>query len=177
MEPSRLRSDQELVEAVLAGDRSSYGQLVERYERAVRAVAMRVLGDPDAAQDATQEALVIAYRRLSTLRNRAMFGLWLLRITRREAVRLGRRRVKTEPLHDRPDPHADGRLAADAEELLHAVDRLPGHERLAVMLRYFEGQGVAEIARVTGRPLGTVTKQLSRAHERLRKWLKEEREP
>lgn len=172
-----MRSDQQLVEAVLGGERAAYGSLVERYERAAQAVALRVLHDPDAAQDAAQEAFVTAYERLGSLRQRAAFGPWLLTIVRREALRLRRQQRKARPLADaanQPDPHDQRRLGDDAQELLDAVTRLPEHERHIVMLRYFEGHSVSEIAEITQRPLGTVTKQLSRAHRRLGKWLAEE---
>ena len=58
--------------------------------------------------------------------------------------------------------------------LLNRVRQLPKHERLIVSLRYFDGHGVQEIAQITGRPVGTVTKQLSRALERLRRDLQTE---
>jgi RNA polymerase sigma-70 factor (ECF subfamily) len=59
-------------------------------------------------------------------------------------------------------------LDDERQRLLDAVRRLPAHERVAVSLRYFEGRGVNEIAQITGRPVGTVTKQLTRAIDRLR---------
>ena len=59
-------------------------------------------------------------------------------------------------------------LSIDSELLLAALARLPEHERLVVALRYLEGHSVAEIGQVLGRPVGTVTKQLSRAIQRLR---------
>ena len=72
-------------------------------------------------------------------------------------------------------PEAAGFLPDDERQrLLDAVRRLPAHERLAVSLRYFEGRGVHEIAQITGRPVGTVTKQLTRAIERLRSDLRPE---
>ena len=57
---------------------------------------------------------------------------------------------------------------ADAEDLLAAVARLPEHERIVIVLRYVDGRSVAEVAAALGRPIGTVTKQLSRAIERLK---------
>ena len=69
---------------------------------------------------------------------------------------------------------SDPLMNDERERLLRCVQSLPAHERLAVSLRYFEGHGVHEIARMTGRPVGTVTKQLSRAIERLRDQLKSE---
>ncbi|KPJ57820.1 MAG: hypothetical protein AMS16_00675 [Planctomycetes bacterium DG_58] len=61
----------------------------------------------------------------------------------------------------------------DALALLDRVMRLPEHERTVTMLHHFDGHSVQAVADMTGRPLGTVTKQLSRAYERLRRTIKE----
>ena len=67
----------------------------------------------------------------------------------------------------------DGRLDEDNEVLLAAVVKLPEAEKQVVMLRYFAGHSVSEVAGALGKNIGTITKQLSRAHKRLRKILKE----
>ena len=84
-------SDAELVRAVKSGERRLYGDLVARYERAVKAAALHVLSNYHDAQDAAQEAFVIAYQRLGELREEGAFGGWLLRIAHNEALRLARR--------------------------------------------------------------------------------------
>ena len=61
-----MLSDQELVEAIIAGDRAVFAELVRRYERAVRAVAADVLGDVHLAEDCAQEVFVKAYEKLPT---------------------------------------------------------------------------------------------------------------
>jgi RNA polymerase sigma-70 factor (ECF subfamily) len=174
-----MQADAEIVRAVLSGDRSAFALLVARYERAVWATAWRVLRDKPSADDAGQEAFLQAFRRLSQLRRPEQFGIWVLRIARREAIRLARRRAREPGCSlDAPgiDPPGDGDirdgpssgLAADAEELLAAVAKLPEHERLVVVLHYLEGHPATEVAEALGRPVGTVTKQLSRALSRLR---------
>ena len=168
--------DAELVKAVVAGDRRMFAELVERYERAVRGVAMNVLADHHAAQDATQEAFVVAYRKVGSLRNGRAFGPWLLRIAHREAVRMARQRpkaVQLETLADFPAGERDGRLDEASRRLLGEVMRLPEHERDVLMHKHFGGHGVRSIAEMTGRPVGTITKQLSRAYDRLRRRLKD----
>lgn len=172
-----MQADAEIVRAVLRGDRDAFALLVARHERAVWATAWRVLRDDHAAADAGQDAFLQAFRRLRDLRRPEQFGVWLLRIARRESIRLSRRRVR-DPSHsldeagaDPPRDGAAGRLTAlsdDSEDLLGAVADLPEHERLVVALRYLEGHSVAEVAAALGRPVGTVTKQLSRAIERLK---------
>ena len=172
----QVRTDAEVVKAVVGGERRAFAELVRRYERAVRAVAVDVLGgDSHAAEDVAQDCFVIAYEKLGTLRRPSAFGCWLLRIARREAISRGRRLVKMASLEESKIAAAqdrDGRLGEDLQEVLAAVMKLPRHERQVVMLRYFNGQSIREISEMTGKALGTVSKRLSRAHERLRGILK-----
>jgi RNA polymerase sigma-70 factor (ECF subfamily) len=171
----RLESDRQLVQRVLAGNREAYATLVERYQHAVFAVALKVIGDRDAAEDAAQNSFVSAYTNLNRLHDANAFGAWLLVIARREALSVARSRRRTIPLDDDQDASAsipDG-LVEDEKlnELMNALGRLAGHEQQVLMLRYFQSQPVATIAAITGRSVGTVTKQISRALARLREQL------
>jgi RNA polymerase sigma-70 factor (ECF subfamily) len=170
-------SDSKLVEAVLNGDREAYGCLFERHERSVQAVALAVLGDYHAAQDVVQESFVKAYTKLGGLRKGSSFGPWVRKIARHEAIRISRGKLKKEDLKrhvERANTTAgDGQIDETNRSLLEAVMRLPEHQRVVVMLRYFDNHSTKMISRITGRPVGTVTMQLSRAHARLHKWLKE----
>ncbi len=169
-----MTSDSDLVTAVLAGDRGAYAELVGRYEGSVHAAALQVLRNHHAAQDAAQEAFVAGYRHLGSLRDAAAFGAWILRIARHEAVRMARQRSRmpvVEPCSEIAAPPCNGQLDETAQLLLERVSDLPEQERVVVMLRYFGSHSVQEVASITGRPLGTVTKQLSRAVARLREWL------
>lgn len=171
-----MRSDAELVRAARGGDRGAFGELVTRYRRAACAAAAQVLGDPHAAQDAAQEAFVSAYRKLAGLRRASAFGRWVVKIARREATDMARRRRPAASLElrpDPPDPRDDGRLDETSRLLLSAVMALPAHQRTAVMLRHFEGCDLRAIAEITGRSVGTVSKQLTRAHGRLREMLED----
>jgi RNA polymerase sigma-70 factor (ECF subfamily) len=171
-----MRTNEELIAAILSGEQDAFAELLRRYERAAWATAWKVLRDYHAAQDATQNAFVEAYRRLGQLRSPAHFGLWVLRITRREALRLARRRGKARSLglaRDLAGSTAGEPLTPEFDDLVLAIGRLPEHERLVVALRFLDDHPVAEVARLTGRPVGTVTKQLSRAVERLRAMFRE----
>jgi RNA polymerase sigma-70 factor (ECF subfamily) len=96
----------------------------------------------------------------------------MLTIVRRTALRIARRRrPATEPLEtagDPPGPAEVDPLDEELQQLLEAVSRLPDHERVVVILRYVDGYSMASIVTMNGRPLGTVTKQLSRAVARLK---------
>jgi RNA polymerase sigma-70 factor, ECF subfamily len=167
-------SDAQLVERVRRGDLQAYAGLVARYEYAVRGSALGILRNYHAAEDTAQDAFVAAYQKLGGLRNGARFGPWLMRIVKRLA--LTRARAKPPPaafgaLAEPADPHRDGRLDDELERLLQLVQRLPEQERVVVVLHHFDARGVQQVADITGRPVGTVTKQLSRAYARLRHWL------
>jgi RNA polymerase sigma-70 factor (ECF subfamily) len=169
-------SDTELVRAVVGHrDERAFALLVGRHERSVRAAAYAVLRDRHAAEDAAQEAFVVAYRAIAKLRDGAAFGGWVRRIAKRQALAIAARRghvaASIDAAADVAAPAAPGDLAPDAERLLAAVMRLPEHERRVVMLRHFDGHDVHAIARITARPVGTVTKQLSRGHARIRERL------
>lgn len=87
-----MPSDAQLVDAVLAGDREAFSDLVRRYERAVRACALVVVRDRHKAEDVAQDSFVAAFTKLATLRDGAMFGPWVLRIARHQGIQWLRRR-------------------------------------------------------------------------------------
>ena len=166
-----MRTDAELVNAVLDGEKQAFAVLVKRYERPVRAVALDVLGDYHSAADVSQEAFVKAYEQLAGLRKHEAFGPWLMKITRRCALDSARRKLKEPRLDIKAAAvieNPDGQLDEDKQRLLAAVVKLPKSEKQVVMLRYFGENSVKDIAEIVGRNVGTVTKQLSRAHKRLR---------
>ena len=176
MQRLSFQSDDALVDAVVAGDKARFAELVHRYEPVARAAAVAICGDTHLAQDVVQEAFLLAYTNLAKLADRARFGPWVLKIARRQALRTRRGRRNSEATLEANEPAAadegQNRLDDDSRELLDAVGRLPDHEQVAVVLHYFEQHKVETIAQMTGRSIGTVTKQLSRARRRLEKWLR-----
>jgi RNA polymerase sigma-70 factor, ECF subfamily len=168
-------SDKELVDAAVNGDREAFATLVERYERPVRSVAIAVLRNSESVNDVSQDAFLTAYEKLSTLHNRAAFGTWLLKIARRSAYQVTRERVRIREMTAIKEPaetNSDGKLDDRLDKLLQAIVRLPKHEQLVVMLKYFDDESVESVAAITGHTVGTVTKQLTRARNRLKTWLK-----
>jgi RNA polymerase sigma-70 factor, ECF subfamily len=170
-----MPTTQELVTAVREGDKSAFGDLVRLYERAAIITAHAVLRDYGKAQDAAQEGFMIAYTKLNQLSEAAAFGPWLLKIVRRRAALMQRER-RTVGLRDEIAA-AGGAQSSDwihrYEDTMEQMGRLPEHERMVVVLRYVDGHSIQAIADTTGKPVGTITKQLSRALERLRKSLRE----
>jgi len=166
-----VQSDSELVNAVLDGSKEAFAILVKRYERPVRAVALAVVGDHHLATDVSQDAFVKAYEALAGLRKPGAFGPWLMKITRRCALDFARRNPKETQFElnvTAAIENPNDQLDEEKQALLAAVVKLPEAERQVVMLRYFAGHSVKDVADIVGRGVGTVTKQLSRAHKRLR---------
>ena len=176
-------TDGELVARTLAGEQAAFGILVERYAASVRRVARAVLGDPDDADDAAQDALLAALVKLRQYDPRRPFGPWLMRIAANAATdRRRRRRVRrTEPL-DRnvvaggtlPDAETDRRVLG--QRLRDALSQLPERRRVAVVLFDVEGYSHAEIGRVLGIPEGTVRSEVFHARRALRSLLADWRE-
>lgn len=169
-------SDASLVKEVLDGSKDAFAELVRRYERPAKAAAVHILGDYHSAEDAAQEAFVRAYRGLDRLGDRAAFGPWLMKIVRRCALDIADRKrpdVSLDAVAQPPAYQGNGRLDDEKQQLLRLVMRLGRAERQVVLLRYFGGHTVRQIAAIAGRSVGTVTKQLSRAHEHLRGQIKE----
>jgi RNA polymerase sigma-70 factor (ECF subfamily) len=124
-----------------------------------------------------QDSFVIAYTKLGGLRKGSSFGPWVRKIARRQAIRISRNIIqekytKQRIIHTNVATN-DGQIDEPNRRLLDAVMCLPKHERVVVMLRYFDNHSMKIISQITGRPVGTITMQLSRAHARLHKWLKE----
>ena len=170
------QSDAQLVQEVLAGHKEAFALLVRRYERSVRAVAMSIVKKPHIADDIAQEAFVRSWQQLPKLRNPKVFGPWLMKITRRctiDSLKKQQSLKYSDSLDQWPSHDRNGQLDEKNQHLLETIGKLPKPEQQVVMLRYFGPYTVRDLATAVGRSVGTVTKQLSRAHKRLRSRLQE----
>jgi RNA polymerase sigma-70 factor, ECF subfamily len=169
-EGTLTKTDSELVENARSGDLASFEQLILRYERSVRSIAWTFLHDTHACEDATQDAFVAAFRSLTRLRDAERFGPWLMQITRRTCQRAKKQIPIRANAEVTIDEIADARteLFDRERDVLGFLDQLPENERLVLTMRFFDGLSTQEIADSIGKPIGTITKQLSRAYERLR---------
>lgn len=185
--PARIAEgpeDKALVAQTLAGDRASFGTLVERYAGQARRVARAVLGDPDDADDAAQDGFLSALVKLSQYDTRRPFGPWLMRIVANAATDRRRRRNvrRAEPLDPAlvgggPRPDAMAVRSELNVRLRTALAELPERRRKAVVLFDVEGYSHAEIAGMLGIPEGTVRSEVFHARRRLRTLLADWKEP
>lgn len=167
-------SDADLVEAAKAGDTASFGELVRRHGPRLLALARQVVG-ADGAEDVVQEAMIDAYRGLAGFVGNAAVGTWLYRITLNRCLQERRKRkplVDAEPLEllarwEDPDYSVDPAVVAARRaqtETLHCVlEELPDGYRMALLLHDGQGLSAAELAEVTGIPLGTAKSNIRRS--------------
>jgi RNA polymerase sigma-70 factor (ECF subfamily) len=163
-----------------AGDPEAVRAVYQAYGRLVFAVAHRILGDRQLAEDATQETFVKAWRAAASFDPTRDPGPWLATIARRVAIDLQRREARrshgnldevppTNPaLVTLPDSAAS---AYDVWEVRRALGDLPAEEREVVRLQHLEGLTHVEIAERMGIPVGTVKSRSARAYRRLAGWL------
>ncbi len=176
----------QLIQGCQAGDVVYFNGLVELYQQQVYNLALRMLHDPDAAEDATQETFLSAYRGIRRFRG-GSFKAWLLRIAA-NACRDHLRSARRHPTDSLDDLTSGGqlppRLASSSEspeehalrvELGGVINRglttLPPDQRLAVILCDIQGLSYEEIAQVAGCSVGTVRSRISRGRARLRDYL------
>ncbi|GAA2891037.1 DNA-directed RNA polymerase sigma-70 factor [Actinoplanes cyaneus] len=166
--------DRELVRCAQNGDAAALGVLLARHEAGMRAVALSVLGHGPDAEDAVQDAMVTAVRRIGDVRDPAAAGAWLRAAVRNHC----RMRLRSRPALPVADPewflpHAGGpdeliERAALRDWVWHAIGELSEGDRLVTMLRHFSSvTSYEQIALVCGLPIGTVRSRLSHAHRKL----------
>ncbi|MCT9821428.1 RNA polymerase sigma factor [Microbacterium sp. W1N] len=165
-----------LVARATDGDTEAFGEIVRRHSPIVRAYVWRIVGSLSEADDVVQEAFVIAWRKLPTLRDPAMVRPWLMRIASREAFGLLRRRRGEVSLDvDIVEPQARFDLQpetvairnAQLEALAAALGTLPENERRCWLLREIAELSYTEIADEMDIPLSTVRGYLARARSRI----------
>jgi len=163
-------SDETLVSKVKAGDRDAFSALVTRHERRLYNLAYRMLGRPEDARDAVQDAFLSCYRRIDTFRGDATFSTWMHRITVNACYDLLRKHVP-EPVDPLDLPEASGRDPAEAAsagaDVHRAIQAIPEEFRAALVLHDLLDVPVEEVANTLGVPVGTVKSRLHRARAHL----------
>lgn len=163
--------------AAARGDREAFARLVERHHAAMCRVAFVISGDAEMTRDAVQSAWLIAWRKLSALRDPQLAGSWLVAIAANEARQALRRRRRTfvVDLGGAGDPQsADPAAGISGLDLQRALGRLKPEDRMLLALRYVAGFDATELAgRIGGTPSGIRTR-LARIVERMRRELEAE---
>ena len=157
-----------LVERARQGDHDAFAELARGAVTRLDGAARLILRDPELARDAVQEALIRAWRDLPGLRDLDRFDAWLHRLTVNaclDQVRRRRRRpieVELSPM-DMPTPSDLAGTLADRELVDTAMRRLDERDRAVIVLHYFLGMPLSEVATSLQIPIGTVKTRLHRA--------------
>ena len=161
---SSSRTPQELVERARGGDEAAFAELVPAAAARLLGVAYRILRDADLAEDATQQALLIAWRKLPSLRDANRFEAWTYRLVVHEAyAEANRRRQWLEPMRlqpSRPSTLDETGGVIDRDRLDRGFRRLSLHHRAVLVLHHYAGLPLTEIADLLHVPFGTVRSRL-----------------
>ena len=173
--------EHELIRRAGRGDSAAFETLMSAQEGRMYAVALRMCGNREDAQDCMQEAMVRVYRAISGFKGQSSFATWVYRITMNSCLdELRRRKARTSASldamlengyspsdeTDTPEHHS---LQAEQKRLLEkAIADLPEDMRAAIVLRDIQGCSYDEIARVLNANVGTIKSRISRGRERLR---------
>lgn len=183
--------DSELLRGCLAGDEKAYRELVERYQRRVYSLALRMVHQAEDAEDLTQETFVRMFRAIDRYDPTRPFGAWLFTIASRLCIdHIRRRRVRPISLvrreadtgeerviemEDRsPGPEELASRTEEEQRTRELVDSLPPHYRIVVILRHQQDLSYEEIAEALRLPLGTVKARIHRARALLKNRLERE---
>jgi RNA polymerase sigma-70 factor (ECF subfamily) len=165
--------DRELLAAAQRGDEAAFVDLIRVRSNRLFAIAQRILRDIDRAEDALQDALVIAWRDLRGLRDPDRFDAWLQRLLIHVCIaHATRERRRTSSLRVLPieGPAAPDEFitVANRDLLERGFRRLPPQQRAILVLHHFLGYAPSEIAETLGIPAGTARSRLHHAHRAMR---------
>jgi RNA polymerase sigma-70 factor (ECF subfamily) len=170
--------DRALVQRYLDGDREAASNLVDRYQRRLFNVALRMLGNVQDAEDATQTVFGNAFSGLKSYDPKYRFFSWIYRMAVNESLNALKRRKPTVGMDEGFDIAAPGNRTSGAVEAADRVGRalmdLKPDDRAVVVLHHFVSFSYEEIAAVLDVPVKTVKSRLFTARERLRLTLKDQ---
>lgn len=178
-------TDEELVEAVLRGERERFGDLVERYQGRLVNYLYRLLRSVEDAHEMAQEVFIKVYQALDRFDPRYRFSTWIFRVAQNAAIdEIRKRRVQLVSFEGREDdegerrtwdppssergPYGELRNRERGGAIQEAIEDLPWEYRELIVLRHFGELSYAEIARLKEMPLGTVKNKLFRARQMLK---------
>ena len=173
-----------LIERAAKGDGAAFSELMAAHEKRMYAVAFRLCGNHEDAQDCLQDAMLRIYRAISGFKGQSSFATWVYRITTNTCLdELRRRKTRQStsldslldtgwsPTDDLDTPERHALMSEKRREIEQAIASLPDDMRTAIVLRDIQGFAYDEIARMLGANVGTVKSRISRGRERLREKL------
>ncbi len=172
-----------LVNRALQGDQAAFGEIVDQYGTLMLRTASMIVGDRDIAEDVVQDALIQAWHHLADLRKAGALRPWLMRIVVNQCISFKRRLARstafmrqtlaeqeTDIIAQVADAHK-GRLERDWD-IAHAIESLPAKQRVVVILHYYNGMTLPEMAEALRTSENTLKKRIQAALINLRRILR-----
>ncbi len=168
--------DATLVKLCLAGDAKAFEQIVDRYQKKIFNIALRIAADQDDAEDITQSVFVKAYERLETFDPKYKLFSWLYRIAMNESLNFVGQRQNLQRLDDaevskEPSPEETLDTAINSQTVQDALMKLKLEHRAVIVLKHFQELSYREISYILDLPEKTVKSRLFTAREQLRRIL------
>ena len=173
-----MLNDIELINKTLSGDLFAYDELMKRYERLVYRVCYGFGKNREDTLDITQNVFLKVYLKLSTFKNKSIFKSWLVKVSYNEGINWTRKNQKFKNDDAVEDENDYPALSISTEDelvekeknsnLINILNRLNARHRLAVVLRYFEGMHIKEIAATMKCTEGLVKNMLFRSLKKMR---------
>ncbi|MBX3052239.1 MAG: sigma-70 family RNA polymerase sigma factor [Caldilineaceae bacterium] len=178
-------SDEELLARTVAQDVQAFEALYDRHAKTVYSLILRVVRDPEAAEELVQESFWQVWRKAEQFNGNGAVGAWLSRIGRNKALD-HLRRLKARPQSDGSVPETLERIPApesrqveaevsrswDRQHLQEALAAIPDEQRRCLEMAYFDGKSQREIAEVMGMPIGTIKTRVRIGLEKLERSLR-----
>ena len=177
------------IEAVRKGNVQAFSFLVEKYQKLVYTLALKLLKKPEEAEEMAQDTFIKAFQKLDSYEGKSKFSTWLYSITYNACIsELRKRRIEFKSLDDRQISDQDEQKMhdyyretkkEDQEKYLNlALAKLPEDDQVLVTLYYYEIQSMDEISQITGLTVSNIKVKIHRARKRmyvlLHEMLKEE---
>jgi RNA polymerase sigma-70 factor (ECF subfamily) len=169
-----------LVKACRKGEQSAQFEIYERYHKAMYNTSLRIVKDGFEAEDIMQEAFLTAFKKLKSLKDNAMFGAWLKRITVNKSIKHYRKKAKENEIplddvlykvEDEPPAEESDYTKLKAKQVLETLQKLKENYRMALTLHLIEGYDYEEIGEIMNISYANCRTTISRAKESLRKKL------
>ena len=177
------------IEAVKKGNVQAFSFLVEKYQKLVYTLALKLLKKPEEAEEMAQDTFIKAFQKLESYEGKSKFSTWLYSITYNACIsELRKRRIEFRSLDDRQisdedeqkmhDYYRETRKEDQEKYLALAMEKLPEDDQVLVTLYYYENQSMDEISQITGLTVSNIKVKIHRARKKmcelLHEMLKEE---
>jgi len=166
------------IEAVRKGNVQAFSWLVEKYQKMVYTLALKLLKRPEDAEEMAQDTFIKAYQKLDTYEGKSKFSTWLYSITYNACIsELRKRRIEFKSLDDRQisdqdemkmhDYYRETKKEDQEKYLNMALEKLPEDDQVLVTLYYYENQSMDEISMITGLTVSNIKVKIHRARKKM----------